>query len=133
MIFNSCNEILNRYFDISRRPIEEILKLLPGPHSDTKRVSTFLTDLFLLFCFSCSYSTPDCSELILLNCHRGDSQVLHHLIIYRVLPALLEISKSLLSITFRVLQNYFRIAMSNVLPIRKSCLNLNLQLVNVKV
>lgn len=35
-----------------RRPIEEILKLLPGPHSETKRVSKFVALHFLCLHFS---------------------------------------------------------------------------------
>lgn len=35
-----------------RRPIEETLKLLPGPHSDTKRVSTYSWNYFFTYlCF----------------------------------------------------------------------------------
>lgn len=64
--YNIINEIYNifDYMDLLvgcplnylanwsfRRPIEEILKLLPGPHSETKRVSkVFPFSCFLLFC-----------------------------------------------------------------------------------
>ncbi|KAA0034702.1 vacuolar protein-sorting-associated protein 33-like protein isoform X1 [Cucumis melo var. makuwa] len=45
------------------RPIEEILKLLPGPHSETKRVSKFV---FTIYCDFCNFLSFFC-WLILYN------------------------------------------------------------------
>lgn len=54
--FFSSNEMIG----LSRRPLEEILKLLPGPHSETKRVSALSSLLLSLptfrFGFTATYN-----------------------------------------------------------------------------
>ena len=44
-----------------RRPIEEILKLLPGPHSETKRVSKFV---FMIYCDVCNFLSFFCWPIL---------------------------------------------------------------------
>ncbi|XP_011655870.1 vacuolar protein-sorting-associated protein 33 homolog isoform X2 [Cucumis sativus] len=43
------------------RPIEEILKLLPGPHSETKRVSKFV---FMIYCDVCNFLSFFCWPIL---------------------------------------------------------------------